>query len=327
MKNQTPLVSICCTAFNHENFIRDAIEGFLMQETGFPFEIIIHDDASTDNTAKIIKEYEAKHPGLFVTIYQTENQYSRGIKIYSDIVLPRVRGKYMAFCEGDDYWTDPLKLQKQLDFLEGIEECVVCGTRFLEEKVQNGKKIYKKGRGQSDNRMFYYKDILHGWISYRTCSLMVRKNAIGNIEKPEGVLFGDKLLLMNVLKQGGFGVILPDFTCVYRIHAGGVWSGARKTENLLSYFNLFHSYKNIIPKIYHKDARKLLSDFSLRLLINHIKEGEWAQAGKYIRFLKINYSSFRIVYDVILGVLSEIFKKNKMKKPKVITEIGCNQKG
>ena len=107
-----PLVSIACITYNHENYIRDAIEGFLMQKTTFPVEIIIHDDASADNTAQIVKEYTDKNSDLFIPIFQTENQYSQGNKPLANFVFPRAKGKYIAICEGDDYWTDPYKLQK-----------------------------------------------------------------------------------------------------------------------------------------------------------------------------------------------------------------------
>lgn len=117
------LVSISCLTFNHEKYIKQTIDSFLMQKTNFKFEILIHDDASTDNTATIIKEYEKKYPTLFRCIYQKENQYSQGIRgIMSRFNFPRAKGKYIALCEGDDYWTDPLKLQKQIDFLENNEE-------------------------------------------------------------------------------------------------------------------------------------------------------------------------------------------------------------
>ena len=115
----TPLVSICCATYNHERYIRDVIDGFLMQKTTFPIEIIIHDDASTDETARIVKEYAEKHPDLIVPIFQTENQYSKNKEsIFAWFVYPRSRGKYIALCEGDDYWVDPIKLQKQVDYLE-----------------------------------------------------------------------------------------------------------------------------------------------------------------------------------------------------------------
>src|SRR5690625_2241081 len=133
-----PLVSISCITYNHEKFISDAIEGFLMQETTFPVEINIHDDASTDNTAKIVREYEKKYPNvLFNVIYQVENQYSKKDGSIRRIQQSRARGKYYAICEGDDYWIDPSKLQKQVSFLEENPEYVLSHTNsniLFEEK-------------------------------------------------------------------------------------------------------------------------------------------------------------------------------------------------
>lgn len=125
-RDTAPLISIACITYNHEKYIRRCIEGFLNQKTSFEIEIIIHDDASTDNTANIVKEYADKYPNLILTILQTENKFSEGIKIWPTFVYPRARGKYIAFCEGDDYWTDPLKLQKQSDFLEANPEYSLC---------------------------------------------------------------------------------------------------------------------------------------------------------------------------------------------------------
>ena len=117
MKSELPLLSIFCITYNHAPYIKDAIEGFLQQKTNFPVEIVIHDDASTDGTDNIIKEYEKKYPELIIPIYEKENQYSQGVRINRDIMMPKIRGKYMAICEGDDYWTNPNKLQKQVDYL------------------------------------------------------------------------------------------------------------------------------------------------------------------------------------------------------------------
>ncbi len=117
-KNIAPLVSVSCITYNQESFIQDALEGFLMQQTTFPVEILIYDDASTDTTTQIIREYEKKFPQLIFAIYQKQNQYSQGKQISTTYQFPRARGKYIALCEGDDYWTDPLKLQEQVEFLE-----------------------------------------------------------------------------------------------------------------------------------------------------------------------------------------------------------------
>jgi glycosyltransferase involved in cell wall biosynthesis len=113
-----PLVSIACITFNHKSYIRQCIKGFLIQKTTFPIEIIIHDDASTDDTAVILQEYAEKYPDLIFPIFQKENQFSQGINPGVKFVIPKCKGKYIAICEGDDYWTDPYKLQKQVNFLD-----------------------------------------------------------------------------------------------------------------------------------------------------------------------------------------------------------------
>lgn len=128
------IVSICCITYNHAPFIRKALEGFLMQEppTGVSadepwYEILIHDDCSTDGTTEIIKEYAAKYPDRIFPLYETENQYSKvGVGRMDLFNYKRVRGRYMAYCEGDDFWTDPHKLQKQVDFMEVHPDHSIC---------------------------------------------------------------------------------------------------------------------------------------------------------------------------------------------------------
>ena len=122
------IVSICCVTYNHAPFIRQCLDGFLMQKTSFPIEILIHDDCSTDGTTEIIREYEKKYPELMFPIYEDENQYSKGVWV-DGFNYQRAKGKYIAYCEGDDYWTDPLKLQKQVDFMEAHPDYSVCWHR------------------------------------------------------------------------------------------------------------------------------------------------------------------------------------------------------
>src|SRR5690554_456442 len=141
-----PLLSICCTTFNHEKFLEKTLEGFLAQQTNFSFEIVIHDDASTDRTVEIIQEY-AKKDSRIVSILQTENQYSQNIKIWPNYLFPKAQGKYIALCEGDDYWTDPLKLQKQVDFLEVNPDYVIC--------CHNAKIINENGEHIQDKKLPY----------------------------------------------------------------------------------------------------------------------------------------------------------------------------
>ena len=135
---EIPLVSISCITYNHEPYIVQALNGFLMQKTSFPFEVLVHDDASTDRTADIIREYEKKFPKIIKPIYQKENQYSKGFtSVTATWNFPRAQGKYMALCEGDDYWIDENKLQMQVDFLEHNPDYGLCYTKtkqFIQKK-------------------------------------------------------------------------------------------------------------------------------------------------------------------------------------------------
>jgi len=122
MDKQEIIVTIGCLTYNHENFIRRALDGFIAQKTNFKYEIVVHDDASADNTINIIKEYKERYPDIIIPVIETENQYSKGT-LRLRCFNPYIRGKYIAICEGDDYWTDPNKLQVQVDYLEAYPEC------------------------------------------------------------------------------------------------------------------------------------------------------------------------------------------------------------
>ena len=158
---EIPRVTVICCAYNHGPYIRQCLDGFVMQKTTFRYEVIVHDDASTDNTAAVIREYAAKYPEIIRPIYQTENQYSRNTGILKTFVYPLIKGKYVAMCEGDDWWTDPLKLQKQVDVLESDPQFSMCCTacnQFVQEtgretvfiasvrKVYTWKELIKRNR-------------------------------------------------------------------------------------------------------------------------------------------------------------------------------------
>lgn len=169
------LVSVYCLAYNHEKYIRMALEGFVSQKTTFKYEVFVHDDASTDNTAEIIREYAEKYPEIIKPIFQTENQYSQGVKIVTKYIYPKMQGKYVAICEGDDYWCDNLKLQKQVDFLEAHAEYSACvhKTRIFNVKKNRYEGCISKAKKDTD---LFFKDVIYGGSSaYHTSSLLMKR--------------------------------------------------------------------------------------------------------------------------------------------------------
>lgn len=123
-----PLVSVCTTTYQHARYLRCALDSFLAQKTDFSFEILVHDDCSTDGTVEILQEYARRYPEIVKPLYETENQYSRGVPINETYNFPRARGKYIALCEGDDFWCDEGKLQAQADYMEAHPDCTFCFT-------------------------------------------------------------------------------------------------------------------------------------------------------------------------------------------------------
>src|SRR5574344_1129401 len=146
-----PLLSICCIAYNQEKFIRQTLDGFVMQKTNFKFEVLINDDCSTDGTADIIREYETNYPDLIKPLYHDRNQYSQGFPVNMNNVS-RAKGKYIALCEGDDYWIDPQKLQVQVDFLESHPDFSLTYTDY---------KIYFEGRHVFQPNVYWRDNFLH----------------------------------------------------------------------------------------------------------------------------------------------------------------------
>ncbi|MGY6522403.1 MAG: glycosyltransferase [Mongoliitalea sp.] len=250
-----PLVSICCLTYNHSKYIRDCIDGFLMQETNFSFEIIVHDDASTDGTINIIKDYVFKHPGFFITIFQSENKFSKGIKPIYKYVFPKAKGKYIALCEGDDYWTDPLKLQKQIDFIENNQN--VSAVFHNAEMVSDGNFLSYHCNYSSSQVIPDEKVIFRGGGLFPTASLLFRNFFKNNPSKGDhNYLSGDRALIYQLLLIGKI-YYLNEIMSVYRIHDQGIYSSSLNDSQKW----LKIRYSNI----------DLLKDYSKKFGTNHKK--------------------------------------------------------
>lgn len=217
------MVSVCCLVYNHEPFLRDCFESFVMQQTTFPIEILVHDDASTDHSADIIREYTAKYPDLFKPIYQTENQYSQG-KGFVGMTLnfERAKGKYIAMCEGDDYWIDPLKLQKQVDFMEKHSDVSYMFTKNKRLAVDGIMKDFDARFPQNIPDVFDLHYLIKNKMPVPpTQTICFRKDCYPE-KMPEfnfKVIYGDVLTLYMVAHHHKIGFI-DECTAVYREGVG-----------------------------------------------------------------------------------------------------------
>ena len=235
-----PLVSIFCLTYNHERSIRQSLESFLMQKASFNFEILIHDDASTDLTPHIIREFENIYPEIVKPIYQVENQYKKRVGISRTFQLPRAKGKYVAFCEGDDYWVDPYKLQKQIDFLEKNPNYVLSHTSFNYYYEKNDLFIPANSESKeiisiaNNGSTAIMQQILNG-NRYRvqTVTAVVRTEEYKSVIETDSFLYksgyflmGDTPLWVGLLHLGKFHY-LPEITSVYRVASG---SACRSTN-------------------------------------------------------------------------------------------------
>lgn len=302
MKNQwgegsLPLVSVCCTTYNMEKMISETIDSILAQKTNFPFEVIIHDDASTDRTQKIISTYAENYPGLIRTIFQKKNIYTShegGLGyLFNHFILPETRGAYIAISDGDDYWTDPEKLQKQIDHLEATPESVACFTnaRIINEIAP--------GKGRE-----YHNDLADGFVPelsialraggyYSASTLVFRKKSFTSSIYYKHIYEFSKYheydtTFIYCLMLSGKISYLSDVTAIYRQWDGGLFSGImydqEKTARLIEkelmgtiiLIGLADSEKKKLFK------RKLSVD-SLYL----IRNGSGLSRFKYLRHLHI----------------------------------------
>ena len=236
-----PLVTVCIVTYNHAPYIRECLDGVLMQETGFALELVIHDDASTDGTTAIVKEYVVKYPHLIKPILQAENQYSKGHRIFPK-VFAAARGKYTAVCEGDDYWTDPLKLQKQVDFLVANPDYVSCfhWSHIYHEDTQQ---LVRSPYGPKEKKEYYTTDDLLMYSNFIATASVMFRNRSPLVLPPNYDAFeiGDFPLHIALSKEGKIGFI-DKWMSVHRRTGKGAYTG---NPMILNRKRLIRTYKLI----------------------------------------------------------------------------------
>ena len=312
MKNNDMMVSVCCTAYNQEEYIRDALEGFVRQKTNFKYEIVIHDDASTDNTANIIREYESKYPDIIKPIYQKENQYQQGKDVFLNTIR-MAKGKYVAVCEGDDYWIDENKLQIQVDYMENNPSCTmsfhnanVIDMETKEEKIfipynRKLKKYVKKDGNYNVGELELLEFI-------PTASFMFKQENVKKIpDWFEKCFVGDWPLKL-IMTSFGYAHCINKVMCVYRKNAKGSVTVSNKTKEKQS-----------------DEGKKYILERK-KEFINWIDE---FTQGKYEDVFKLRRCEYEIEMLLMNGKKSEILEKkylqafNNKKKIKYLIKIYC----
>ena len=258
-----PLVVIRCTVFNHEPYLRDCLDGFVMQQTNFPFVAVVHDDASTDNSAAIIREYADKYPDIIKPMFESENQYSKGNGTLTRIMntaIAATGAKYIAMCEGDDYWNDPLKLQKQVDYMEENPECSLCFHKvntLIQETGEIKEEFIVRDVPSKSNVI----DLAKGNYIH-TPSVLFRRSFLDleRYYKMMPCLPGDYVMWM-LLAEKGFICKIDEPMAVYR-HGSGIWSNNGGNNQSLQVLKTLSKLSCIIE---NSEARAILNANVLKL--------------------------------------------------------------
>lgn len=289
------LVTIQCLTYNHEPFIRQCLEGFVMQATNFRFEAIVHDDASTDRTAAIIKEYADKYPDIIKPIFEVENQYSKHDGTIGRSIRENTHGKYIAMCEGDDYWTDPYKLQKQVDFLESHPDYVMCSHRF-NQYIQDKNFLEEEKDSTFQGADYDLKNLIGGkWLT-QTLTVMYRRSAL-DLKQYDLYGMSMDIILFYALLKNGKGYCFPDIMGTYRLHGGGVWSEVSLNQRRLIELKA----RLAIYNVEHSDmaAMFLLYQFAKAMSRVWILK-QWRMIIKVFQILKKHYGGWfvtQMVFD------------------------------
>lgn len=291
---------------------------------------MINDDASTDGTADIIREYEQKYPDIIKAMYQTQNQWSKKQTLSKVLTFPYVRGQYVVLCEGDDYWTDPLKLQKQVDFLDAHPECSICFhpvTVKYDDKSQPDS-IFPSEKMLQGKTILEFDDLLKcNFI--QTNSVMYRwrfhKDSLDLF--PDGILPGDWYLHLLHAQVGKIG-FLPDVMSVYRRNQGGIWTGAWASPQwFIRCGTPMVRFYLAMQKQFGKDCKDELEKLSLLTYLHLQKAGKddliqellslYTPPFDYLKHPFLKYLFYAVISKLCFGK----FRKHMRNKRKILKKV------
>jgi len=217
------LVTVILPTHNHAPFIAQAIESVLMQQTDFPFDILLHDDASTDGTADVCRAYAKEHPDKITLIAQSVNQYQIDRRIQSHILIPRVKAKYTAILDGDDFWVDPLKLQKQIDYMETHPDCTLCIGSANVVDVNN--KVVGRVAPYDEDRVVDPADMIRGGGGFvATNTILMPTELLKNLPEFADHIEAEDIPFQLLGALAGYAWYMAGTLIAYRQLVPGSWS-------------------------------------------------------------------------------------------------------
>lgn len=280
MEQYNVRVSICCLVYNHEKYLRQCLDGFLMQKTNFKYEIIVHDDASTDSSADIIREYAAAYPDLIKPIFQHENQYSKNEGISWTHLYPAATGDYIATCEGDDYWTDETKLQRQFDIMEQYPDVTLCThkVRFVFDDGTPSPKVKPQSQALDADMKLDNFDVIFNpdYCPFHTTSFFFRRASIAPFfnNRPAFIANADVEdypLQLLLAAQGSFFYLSREMSC-YRAFRSSNWSAeinqdsARYIGHIQHVVSTMEQYNRFTNDIYQDTIAAILTPLKFKIL-------------------------------------------------------------
>lgn len=340
--DKRPVVSILCLTYNHHNYIHDALRGILTQKTSFPFEIVIHDDASTDGTSEILREYQEKYPRIIKTIIQEENQWSQGKHHVILNATHAASGEFLAVCDGDDFWISEEKLSLQISALRENPECSICFHKTL-LSAPDAPAITMPSMKERIRQAVAYPTrkaiirtppIIIGDGNYMiTTAIVVRKQVLLDLPEwfqdcPVGDLF---IQILGSIPGGA--IFIPEYLSVYRQNTAGSWTTdtySRPEKAAAFYHKMVSSLKNLDNHLEHKYQFEI--DFLIKTLTifgiyrNYLTPGsgmavfERSILGKPLNWIdalppRTRFILIRIVKNVILAGYSLTARSVRTKAP------------